>query len=44
MAGFRCATCGKWHDELPMDVGCAEPDVLAGLNARDRSRQVVAVF
>jgi hypothetical protein len=38
--GFQCATCGKWHDELPLDFGYAEPLYVAELDASERSEFV----
>ena len=38
--GFQCATCGRWHDTLPMDVGFAEPLYVAELSEPERARRV----
>jgi hypothetical protein len=35
--GFQCATCGQWHDELPLDFGFAEPDYVVGLDENEPS-------
>jgi hypothetical protein len=34
--GFRCSSCGEWHDELPLDFGFGEPDYIAELDAESR--------
>ena len=38
--GFQCASCGKWHDELPLDVGYAEPMYVAELDDSERAEFV----
>src|SRR5579863_8974833 len=40
--GFHCRSCGKWHDELPLDLGFDEPLYVAELNADDRARLVTS--
>jgi hypothetical protein len=35
--GFFCATCGKHHDTLPMDVGVATPITYDSLPPEERS-------
>ena len=40
--GFRCHTCGQWHDELPLDVGFDEPLYVDELSAEERAAQVTA--
>src|SRR5664279_3560169 len=41
--GFQCATCGKWHDELPLDLGYAEPLYVAELDDNERSQFVTTL-
>jgi hypothetical protein len=36
--GFRCSSCGEWHDELPLDFGFGEPDYIAELDAEARQQ------
>ena len=38
--GFLCKTCGKWHEELPMDVGCEFPDHYFGVPESERASRV----
>jgi len=38
--GFQCAGCGKWHDELPLDLGYDEPMYVAELDEDERARCV----
>lgn len=40
--GFQCATCGKWHDTLPLDVGFDEPLHVAELSESDRAQRVTS--
>jgi hypothetical protein len=42
LSGFRCHTCGQWHDELPLDVGFDEPLYIDELSAEERAAQVNA--
>ena len=42
MTGFRCHTCGQWHDELSLDVGFDEPLYIAELSADERAAQVTS--
>ena len=37
MSGFQCATCGQWHDELPMCFGPSAPDLWFGLPEAERA-------
>lgn len=34
--GFQCASCGKWHDELPLDFAFDEPLYVAELDDDER--------
>jgi hypothetical protein len=36
--GFRCACCGEWHDELPLDYAFVEPHYIAELDADERAQ------
>lgn len=38
--GFQCATCGNWHDELPLNFSFAEPYYVEELELGDRERLV----
>jgi hypothetical protein len=40
MNGFTCASCGKWHDELPLDLAFAEPLQVAELDEGERARSL----
>ncbi|TWU04521.1 DUF2199 domain-containing protein [Stieleria varia] len=35
-SGFLCATCGKYHDELPMEFGANAPAMLANVPEAER--------
>jgi hypothetical protein len=35
--GFRCHSCGQWHDELPLDLGADDPLYLEDLTTDDRT-------
>ena len=37
MTGFHCATCGTFHDELPMCLGSPAPDAWLSIPESDRS-------
>ena len=39
MTGFACATCGQWHDELPMCFGPSAPDLWFGLPENERAER-----
>jgi hypothetical protein len=41
--GFQCASCGKWHDELPLDLGYAEPLYVAELDDNERQQFVTTL-
>lgn len=34
--GFRCASCGEWHDELLTDIACGLPDEVFALSYLQR--------
>lgn len=38
--GFRCATCGKYHAALPLDLGFEHPVQLSNIPASEQSRRV----
>src|SRR5262245_6348189 len=38
--GFQCASCGKWHDELPLDFAFDEPKYVAELDDEERAKCV----
>jgi hypothetical protein len=38
--GFRCSTCGQWHDGPSLDVGFSEPLYVHELSPDDRAAQV----
>ena len=38
--GFQCAKCGKWHDDLPLDLGYDEPIYVAELDENERLKYV----
>lgn len=38
--GFHCTTCGKWHQELPLNLAFHEPEYVVRLNAQERARCV----
>ena len=40
MSGFRCSKCGQWHDELPLDVGAAEPLYVEELSPDEKAQRV----
>jgi hypothetical protein len=42
MTGFRCHTCGRWHDELPLDVGFDDPLYIHELTDDERAGQVTS--
>jgi hypothetical protein len=37
MAGFACATCGSYHDELPLCLGAAAPQLWYSLPEAERA-------
>lgn len=37
--GFRCGSCGEWHDELATDIGCGLPDAVFELSYLERYRR-----
>ena len=37
MAGFHCATCGQYHDEIPMCLGAAAPALWYALSEEERA-------
>ncbi len=37
MSGFQCATCGEWHDELPMCFGASAPELWFELPEDERA-------
>ena len=39
MGGFTCATCGKFHDELPLSFGPRAPDAWGGVPEHERSKR-----
>jgi len=41
--GFQCASCGKWHDELPLYFACDEPLYVAELSETDRAKYVTTL-
>lgn len=38
--GFRCSTCGQWHDDLPLDVAFDEPAYVQRMSVEERERLV----
>ncbi|HTH09290.1 MAG TPA: DUF2199 domain-containing protein [Acidovorax sp.] len=38
-SGFRCGSCGEWHEELATDIGCGLPDAVFELSYLDRYRR-----
>jgi hypothetical protein len=40
MAAFRCATCGKEHDELPLDLGYDHPADFFRIPPSERDQRV----
>jgi hypothetical protein len=40
MAGFRCGTCGKLHDHLPMDIGYRRPEPYFAVPEEERARRI----
>ncbi|MEZ4661288.1 MAG: DUF2199 domain-containing protein [Caldilineaceae bacterium] len=40
MTGFHCSCCGEWHDELPLDVGYAAPDLIYTIPAHEWNERV----
>ncbi len=38
--GYRCASCGEWHDERPTCFKIPLPDVVAALDDDERRRRV----
>jgi hypothetical protein len=39
MTGFTCATCGKFHEELPLSFGPSAPLAWFGVPERERSKR-----
>lgn len=37
--GFRCATCGEWHGDLPTDLGFQLPDDVWAIDPPERDRR-----
>jgi hypothetical protein len=40
MPGFTCATCGNYHDELPLCFGAAVPDYYYSIPAEERETRI----
>lgn len=40
MPGFTCATCGNYHDELPLCFGAAAPDYYYSIPPEERKTRV----
>jgi hypothetical protein len=41
ITGFHCATCGKWHDEFPFDLGADVPDMAYDIPPSEYESRVV---
>ena len=41
ITGFQCSSCGKWHDELPLDFGADVPDLVYEIPPSERKARVV---
>jgi hypothetical protein len=39
--GFLCSSCGKWHDELPLDFGADAPDLVSEIPPPEYEARVV---
>ena len=40
MPGFQCATCGQYHDELPMCMGASAPDHWYAIPPEEREARI----
>src|SRR5690349_19509070 len=40
--GFKCASCGKWHNHAPSDMGFQLPDEAWAMPQAEREKRVVA--
>ncbi len=40
--GFRCSSCGEWHNELPLDYGADLPDLVYEIPMDERQTRVVS--
>lgn len=38
--GYKCSTCGEWHDERPTCFRCLAPTIVAALNDDERRERV----
>ena len=42
ITGFRCSSCGEWHDELPLDYGADLPNLVYEIPVEERDTRVIS--